>query len=928
MIKNLKIPKQKLLIVFLLFAFLFSVIKIGNAFADTDPFTIKEVTISNKSDTVTVNSLSYEKTKITNDITFHKVGDSLTYQIAIVNNESEDYIIKSLTDNNENEYMTYEYENYEGEILKSKETKTFEVTAKYKNEVTDISKRDQSFKVVFTFTLEGPDGEVKQEDVEMSPDFKLPITGDNVWLYVVTALVSMAMLTVVVKTNNTGKRFKHNKNEKLINTLKIAGLAVVTILLVSTVSRAASESFTITLESTYKLRDKVVVSKTIDGVTTDVVAAYNEVANIEIPSKDNYNFVGWYLEDGTEFDVTKPITDDVKITGKWEDPRSDINITVTDEDEWKPSKTVTITYDVKNISGAENQYSLDNGATWNTYTAPIELNTNNVKVQARTLIKDTNEVIGNAEKTVIKIDPTVPTIAITLGDRYYSGQELDLASVTTTTYGESGATVKWTIEGVEVTNMKDTNKIDKMDSEYQTQVVATITTGAGLTATVTSPTIIIQYVLWDDFLIDGVITRDNIQNIKFGSWTERPTNPTGEKDITYNDTDLVFEYYTLDPDTNLYDIYITSPYGYTRYYNDDMRIYIAANPSDEGTANGSKGLFSYMPNMKTIDFEYMDMYNITNTAHLFDMIDYSTYYWECNSSLTSITWGEKFNTVNVTDMSGMFAGLDELEQIDLNSFNIKNVTSLKSMFARCEKLSEIKLSEWDTSKVESISEMFYATKSLRNLDVSKWNTISLKYMRSTFYDSGVDSLNLKGWNTSKVTDMHALFEFVNAPCNLTSIDLTGWDTSKVTDMGYIFSGFTGTIIGIEGWDTSSVRSFGNAFRGASMPSLDLSKWTTSNAENMEYMFYNYKGDTLDLSGWDTTKVTTTMAMFWASTLKTIDFKNLNLPNDSNLSYMFLQMPNLQNVYVKAMPTYKAGANTTYMWYGSPKNNYTIKEYDD
>ena len=69
-------------------------------------------------------------------------------------------------------------------------------------------------------------------------------------------------------------------------------------------------------------------------------------------------------------------------------------------------------------------------------------------------------------------------------------------------------------------------------------------------------------------------------------------------------------------------------------------------------------------------------------------------------------------------------------------------------------------------------------------------------------------------------------------------------------------------------------------------------------------------------------------MFYKLTLQTIDFKNLNLPNVSDARYMFMQMPNLQNVYVKAMPTYKAGANTSYMWYASPKNNFTIKDYGE
>ena len=939
--KTSRIPKQKLFIVLMLLVFLFSIFKIGTTFASTEPFELTEVSISNKSDTVVVNSINYEKTKITNDITFHKVGDSVTYKIKVVNNESDNYKIKSITDDNNNEYITYEYSNYEGTALNSKEETTFEITAKYSKEVTDMSKRVQSFSVKFTFTLEDSNGNAREENIVIEPTNTTtesggsktttesnkteqtapvesnnstseitathtnPKTGDTIGIYVTTSALSLIMLVIISRKNKvTVKSSKYNKNGKgkhSGNGIKFFSMFLVVALMLPTISKATNSSFEITIENTYKLYDKVLVTSYVDGVKTETIVTYNEVADeLQNPVKENFTFAGWTLEDGTPFDITNPVTDDVTIIAKWEDARSDISISVTDENEWKPSKDVTITYNISNNDREiENQYSLDNGTTWNTYNGAITLNENNVTVKARTIVKDTNEVIGSTEKTVIKIDPTVPTIAISLGDRYYSGQELDLASVTTTTYGESGATVKWTIGDMELTNMSETNKIDRIDSQYEIQVVGTITTGAGLTATTTSQTIIIQYALWDNFLIDGIITRDNIQNMKFGSWAEKPTNPTGSKDISYNDTDVVFEYYTLDPETNLYDIYITSPYGYTRYYNDDMRIYIG----DETNENMSRGLFSYMPNMKTIDFEYMDMYHITNTAHLFDMIDYTTYYWECNSSLTSITWGEKFNTTNIIDMSYMFAGLDKLETINLESFNLNSAKTLKAMFARDEKLETIEVSTWDTSNIEDIGIMFYATKSLQNLDVSKWNTSNVKDMSQMFYNCGISSLDLSRWNTSNVTNMCGMFEFVDTTCNFTSLDLSTWDVSNVTDMSYMFYRFAAS-------------------------DLNLSGWNTSNVNDMQYMFYSFTTDNLDLNSFDTTNVTNTKGMFYKANIKTIDFKNLNLPNVSDARNMFRQMTNIQNIYVKAMPTYKAGAQTGNMWTGSPISNYTIKEYDD
>lgn len=583
-----------------------------------------------------------------------------------------------------------------------------------------------------------------------------------------------------------------------------------------------------------------------------------------------------------------------------------IDIDVENENKWKPSKKVTINYEniYENNDKVINQYSLDNGLNWKKYTGPITLNTNNVLVKTRTILADSNEVLVSNEKMVAKIDPVVPTISMNLGTRYYSGQELDLASVTTTTYGESGATVKWTIENVEVTNMSETNKIDKMDSEYSTKVVATIKTGSGLTATYTSPTLIVQYALWDDFLV-GPITRDNIHSIKFGSWDDKPTNYTGVEDISYNDHDVVFEYYTLDNITNLYDVYITSPYGYTRYYKDDMRIHIANDYNMIGLNNNStdrtRGLFSYMPNMETIDFEYLDMFNITNTAHLFDMIDYSAYYWDSHSSLKSITWGKKFNTINVTDMSSMFAGLDKLEEIDLSSFNMKNVKNIQGMFAFAKSLETIEVSNWDTSNVEYVCAIFYNTPALRNLDVSKWDTSNMTEMHQMFYKSGIKQLDLSKWDTSNITDMEGMFENVD----IEVLDLSTFNTSKVTNMSYMFYGYLGKILNVSNFDTANVTNMESIFLYA---------------ENLEH---------LDLSGWDTSNVTTMEFAFSCMyKLKSLDIKNLNLSNVSDLIGTFYNSKLLTNIYVKEMPTYKAGANKTYMWNSAGTNTFTVWDYEN
>ena len=63
------------------------------------------------------------------------------------------------------------------------------------------------------------------------------------------------------------------------------------------------------------------------------------------------------------------------------------------------------------------------------------------------------------------------------------------------------------------------------------------------------------------------------------------------------------------------------------------------------------------------------------------------------------------------------------------------------------------------------------------------------HMENMFYlCSGLTSLNLSNWNTSKVTDMRDMFYGCSG---LASLDLSNFNTSKVAKMGGMFSGCTG-----------------------------------------------------------------------------------------------------------------------------------------
>ena len=103
-------------------------------------------------------------------------------------------------------------------------------------------------------------------------------------------------------------------------------------------------------------------------------------------------------------------------------------------------------------------------------------------------------------------------------------------------------------------------------------------------------------------------------------------------------------------------------------------------------------------------------------------------------------------------------------------------------------------------------------------------------------------------DTSKVTSMHALFEY----CEAFNGELGGnWDTSNVTNMHSMFHNAWYFNQDISDWDVSNVLSFKMMFDRAESFNQDISKWNTGKCEKygMDYMFNRAKLFNQDLTEW-------------------------------------------------------------------------------
>ena len=121
------------------------------------------------------------------------------------------------------------------------------------------------------------------------------------------------------------------------------------------------------------------------------------------------------------------------------------------------------------------------------------------------------------------------------------------------------------------------------------------------------------------------------------------------------------------------------------------------------------------------------------------------------------------------------------------------------------------------------------------LSFDKCCGVKLTTCASMFYGcTGLTSLNLSNFDTSKVTDMKYMFFSCRG---LTSLNLSNFDTSKVTDMSLMFTDCKGlTSLNLSNFDTSNVTTMSSMFNSCtSLTSLDIRSFSSINLRSFSSM---------------------------------------------------------------------------------------------
>ena len=514
----------------------------------------------------------------------------------------------------------------------------------------------------------------------------------------------------------------------------------------------------------------------------------------------------------------------------------------------------------------------------------------------------------NAQLPITSITITAESASLSgMGTATITGESTDAIVIPSSSGSQSVSLCK-----TDNTPMKT---VEPLATEYFDLIVPEFSTRNDVTVTVTTPTGYKSIPIENATLAHNTITTVTVNVDELSQTTaELIIGPWFGDAIPQNATAVRFEYNNVSITSGT--ILSTASSAYPIYGNMEGTTWVVSTPANRINANSnSNAMFScdynsstdtYLPALTSIDFgEYFNTSNVTNMGFMF---------YHCHS-LTSIDLSN-FNTSNVTNMQEMFGYCSSLTSLNLSNFNTYNVTNMDGMFDRCSSLTSLNLSSFNTENVSDMDMMFCVCSSLTGLNLSSFNTSNVTDMLAMFGGcSSLTSLNLSNFNTSNVTNIYMMFHDCNS---LTSLNLSSFNTSNVTNMGLMFNNCSSlTSLNISNFNTANVTNmYGMFYDCNSLTSLNLSNFNTSNVTNMSYMFRDCSSLTsLNISNFNTSNVTDMPAMFaGCSNLTSIDLYNFNTANVNDMRWMFkdcnrLASLNLYNFDMSGLTSHTSGSTT-------------------
>lgn len=166
---------------------------------------------------------------------------------------------------------------------------------------------------------------------------------------------------------------------------------------------------------------------------------------------------------------------------------------------------------------------------------------------------------------------------------------------------------------------------------------------------------------------------------------------------------------------------------------------------------------------------YSDTYTLVSTA---TEGKWGTVDWTLKDGVLTMSGGIG---MNVNNLSPWRAIASEVKKVVVTD-KIVAPADMSGLFWRFDKVTEfVGLEKIDTSGVVNLWNTFSGTKSLRRIDLTSWDVSKVFDFDNTFFESGVEILNLSTWNPQSVMHMSSTFASMS---RLKYLDISGLSSSS------------------------------------------------------------------------------------------------------------------------------------------------------
>ena len=230
-----------------------------------------------------------------------------------------------------------------------------------------------------------------------------------------------------------------------------------------------------------------------------------------------------------------------------------------------------------------------------------------------------------------------------------------------------------------------------------------------------------------------------------------------------------------------------------------------------------------------ISLEYLDL----SFFKPYKLINMNSVFYNCKS-LTSINL-DNIYTNKVTSMELLFYNCRSLKLINITSFHTESVTNMDCMFEQCISVTSIIFgNSFDTDKVIRMGSFFSNCQSLKAIDLPITLSKSLSNITSFFFFCySLTSINFKNFNTSNIN--HYKYMFRNC-YSLSYINMSYIKFKNYANINYMFMG----CYSLTSIDFSSFTGNGLHYEGAffDCPNLKYINFSTITNTDFYYQLFN------------------------------------------------------------------------------------------